>query len=305
MSSVSRFAPSTTGRAHPGTLLAGLLCWLDARRRGGRVVLRLEDLDPLRSSPEKVAGLAEDLDWLGLDWDLRERQSEHGDRHRLELDRLRVAGRLYPCACSRSDIQAVAERAPDGGWIYPGTCRGRTVAPEAPHCWRFRLDAEDDERVLGDPVVVRRDGAVAYQLASVIDDAAVGVTHVVRGRDLLPSTAVQVALRRALGHPEVRYRHHLLLLEERGEKLAKLHGAVGAPELRAVYDAESLCGWLAHVAGLRPEPVPCRPRDLVADFSWERVEERDQVVRWTGERLERLGPGGSRAGLPDLGRNPP
>jgi glutamyl-tRNA synthetase/glutamyl-Q tRNA(Asp) synthetase len=303
---VGRFAPSTTGPAHPGTLLAALLCWLDARAAGGRVVLRLEDLDPVRCTPERAVALERDLAWLGLDWDAVERQSDVGERHAAGLDRLQALGVLYPCSCSRSAVHRIGQPAPDGGVRYPGTCRGRRLpeggwrASDEP--LRVRLEpgfvdvadesgmalGRDPERDFGDPVVRRRDGAVAYHLAGVLDDAALGVTRVVRGRDLAVSTATQVALQRLLGLPRPAYRHHLLLLEEHGEKLAKFHGAVGAPALRAHYTGAALCGWLAHACGLRPEPSTAAPRDLLPDFAWTRVAAEDRPVRWTGSELRLL-----------------
>jgi glutamyl-Q tRNA(Asp) synthetase len=300
---VGRFAPSTTGAAHPGTLLAALLCWLDARSRGARVELRLEDLDPERSSPERRQALAADLAWLGLDWDASRTQSEARAAHEAALDRLAAEGLLYPCACSRTRIRSEGRPAPDGGFRYANRCRGRRLPPGG---WRASGDplrlalpagrvaprdesgldlAQDPGETFGDPVVRRRDGAPAYHLASVVDDAAIGVTRVVRGRDLASTTATQVAIRGLLALPAPVYRHHLLLLEERGGKLAKLHGAVGAPALRAAYDALSLCGILAAAAGLLPAPEPVSPRELVAEFRWERVATRDRVLRWTGRAL--------------------
>ena len=306
-SALGRFAPSTTGPAHPGTFLAALLCWLDARSRGARLLLRLEDLDPERSRPAFVARLPEDLAWLGLDFDAVERQSEHGERHAAALDRLAADGRLYPCACSRGALRAAGTLAPDGSARYPGTCRRRPLPARG---WRAsaeplrvrlepgvvtpREESGLDLRqapllVYGDPVVRRRDGAVAYHLASVVDDAAAGVTRVVRGRDLAPSTALQLALRRLLGLPEPSYRHHLLLLEERGEKLAKLHGAVGADALRRALGARELCGFLAAAAGLLPAPAPVAPAELLSTFSWDRVEPRDAIVRWSEPALVLIG----------------
>lgn len=304
---VSRFAPSTTGPAHPGTLLAALLCWLDARSRGARLVLRLEDLDPERSRPHWSAALRDDLAWLGLDWDATTEQHREGRAHEEALDRLAAEGRLYPCRCSRRDVRAAGAPGPDGITAYPGTCRGRPLPPggwrAVAESLRARLEGERVElrdesgldlsgepgREPGDPVVRRRDGAVAYHLAGVVDDARAGVTRVVRGRDLAGSTATQVALQRIAGLPTPRYRHHLLLLERRGGKLAKLHGAVGMPELRRVYDAPALCGVLAHAAGLVGAPEPVMPRELLEGFAWSRVETRDRVLDWTGEAL-RLGP---------------
>jgi glutamyl/glutaminyl-tRNA synthetase len=303
---VSRFAPSTTGPAHPGTLLAALLAWLDARKRGARLLLRLEDLDPERCRPEFRERMQEDLAWLGLDFDAMELQSAASPRHAAALDRLAALGVLYPCACSRSRLRAESDPALGRGARYPNHCRGRRLGPGG---WRASeeplrvalppgrvaprdeggLDlAEDPVAAFGDPIVRRRDGSLAYQLAVVVDDAASAVTRVVRGRDLAASTATQIALARLLELPEPLYRHHLLLLEERGEKLAKLHGAVGAEALRRVYDAPALVGWLASAAGLRARPEPTTPRALLADFSWARVGSEDRVARWTGTALELL-----------------
>jgi glutamyl-tRNA synthetase/glutamyl-Q tRNA(Asp) synthetase len=290
-----RFAPSSTGPAHPGTLLAGLLCWLDARSRGARVLLRIEDLDPQRSRPAFSAALQRDLAWLGLDWDSVEEQHAAHAGHEAALDALADRGLLYPCRCSRADI---------GAPRYPGTCRGRALPaggwrasdealrvalPEGEILLRDESGADlsqDPAKRSGDPVVRRRDGAVAYQLAGVVDDARAGVTRIVRGRDLADSTALQVRLQRLLGLPTPSYRHHLLLLEERGAKLAKLHGAVGAEALRRVYSGDALCGVLAHAAGLLRAPAPIAPQALLPDFSWERVAREDRVMRWTGEQLE-------------------
>jgi len=299
----SRFAPSPTGPAHPGTLLAALLCWLDARSRGARLVLRLEDLDPERCRPEWSRAMLEDLAWLGLEWDALLEQTAASAAHEAALDRLAADGRLYPCACTRTEITSRGAGAPDGGVAYPGTCRDRPL-PDAG--WREanaalrvrlprgRLELEDESgldlsqdpgREMGDPVVRRRDGAVAYHLAGVVDDADLGVTRVVRGRDLATTTATQVALQRLLTISRPGYRHHLLLLEERGGKLAKLHGAVGASELRRHYDAAELCGALAWATGLRSTRDPITPGALLREFAWERVRDADRPMRWTGEAL--------------------
>jgi glutamyl/glutaminyl-tRNA synthetase len=309
MREVGRFAPSTTGPAHPGTLLAALLCWLDARSRGARLLLRLEDLDPERARPAWSARMREDLAWLGLDFDEVREQHAAGEAHAAALDRLAAASRLYPCRCGRAERRVAGSLAPDGSARYPGTCRGRPLPAggwrEVREALRVRLDPgelapreesgldlrQDPARSFGDPVVRRRDGAVAYQLASVVDDAEAGVTRVVRGRDLAPSAALQLALRRLLGLAEPVHRHHLLLLEERGPKLAKLHGAVGAAVLRAHYGERELCGFLARAAGLRADEAPVSPAELLADFAWERVGERDRVVRWTPPRLVLVGSG--------------
>lgn len=294
-----RFAPSTTGRAHPGTLLAALLCWLDARSRRAPVALRLEDLDRERSKPALVAAMVGDLAWLGLDWDAIERQSEHGERHGAALERLIGAGRVYACDCSRARIRAEGALAPDGSHRYPGTCRARVVSRadwrERSEPLRLRLDDEmpvalvdesgldlsgDPARAFGDPLLRRRDGAYAYHFVSVVDDEAQRVGRVVRGRDLAPSTMLQEAIRRLLGFPTPRFRHHCLYLERSGDKLSKLHGAVSIDALRRRYDAESLCGAIASGVGLVPPGTRCRPRDLVATFDWSRVSARDVELVW-------------------------
>jgi glutamyl/glutaminyl-tRNA synthetase len=301
---VSRFAPSTTGPAHPGTLLAALLAWLDARTREARLLLRLEDLDPERCRPAFLARMPEDLAWLGLDFDAVEVQSAFAARHAAALDRLEARGVLYPCACTRSQLRAESDPALGRGARYPNRCRARRLGPGG---WRASAEplrvalppgrivpcdeggldlSQDPAAELGDPIVRRRDGAVAYQLAVVVDDAAAGVTRVVRGRDLAASTATQVALQRLLELPEPVYRHHLLLLEPHGAKLAKLHGAVGAEALRRVYEAAALVGFLACAAGLRERPEPSTPAELLRDFDWSRVRREDRVVRWSDAALQ-------------------
>jgi glutamyl-Q tRNA(Asp) synthetase len=300
---VERFAPSTTGRAHPGTLLAALLCWLDARSRSARLILRLEDLDPDRSRADLVAGLKEDLAWFGIDFDEVQLQSAARARHEAALDALAARGLLYPCACSRAALKAHGVPAPDGGFAYPGACRARALpasgwrASDEPlrvrvpsrevrvHDESGAVWALDPARAFGDPVVRRRDGAIAYHLASVVDDAASGVTRVVRGRDLALHTPLQVALRELLGLPLPAFRHHLLLLEPRGGKLAKLHGAVAAPELRMHYSAKALCGVLAQACGLRASAEPVSPRELLRDFDWKRVGGEDVVMEWNDHSL--------------------
>ena len=294
---ISRFAPSTTGEAHPGTLLSALLVWLDARARNGRALLRLEDLDTTRVKAGWAAQLTEALDSLGLTWDETIVQSGRIAAYEAALDQLAAAGHLYPCTCSRAD-RAGGRRTPDGGWAYPNTCRGKALPAGG---WRavtdnVRVQLPDDRVELvddggldlsqtpaidmGDPIVRRRDGVIAYQLAVVVDDAAAGITDVIRGRDIAPSTASQVLLQRLLAMPTPRYRHHFLLLESSGDKLAKLHGSIPFTLVRAHYSGPELCGWLGHTAGLLDVPRACSPADLVEDFAWSRVPTEDLVVRW-------------------------
>jgi glutamyl-Q tRNA(Asp) synthetase len=299
----SRFAPTASGRAHPGTLLAALLCWLDARRAGVRLILRIEDIDAARCTDAFRSGLVEDLDWFGLDWDAVETQSAQADRHAAMLDALAAAGRLYPSQMSRRDLAAIGRRAPDGGWAYDNRERG---APLPAGGWRAagcavrcRLDdgvlsltgaggddlSQDPAAAFGDPVVVGRTGAATYHLASVADDHAAGVDRIVRGRDLATATATQAALRRILGWPVPAYRHHLLVLEPAGGKFAKFHQSVAVPDLRAHLTAPALCGILAAAAGLREAPQPCTPADLLAGFAWTRVRTADVALAWDGRML--------------------
>lgn len=304
---VVRFAPSPTGPAHPGTMLAGLLAWLDARSRGDAIHMRLEDLDPDRVRPEYASNLHDAFEWMALDWDGTWLQSELASDHAAALDQLADAGLLYPCACSRSQLRERARRALDGHFVYPGTCRSRELPSVSAGGWRATdeplrlrlspgrispldeggLDLSGDPALdSGDPIMRRRDGAVSYLLAGVVDDARIGVTRVVRGRDLAPSTATQCALASLLGLAWPTYRHHLLLLEPRGTKLAKLHGSVGFDALRPHMDGPTLVGLLAHATGLVDSPKPVLPAELVEGFDWGRVRRDDLAVHWDAERGE-------------------
>jgi glutamyl/glutaminyl-tRNA synthetase len=298
-----RFAPTTSGPAHPGTLLAALLCWLDARSRGATLLLRLEDIDSTRCTPDSADDMLSALEWFGLDWDEISLQSANRSLHEGALDRLADRGVLYPCSCSRSEIKRSGERAADGGWRYPGTCRNRRLPKGG---WRAvretlrlrlpsgRMDpvdeggvdlAQDPEIEMGDPVLLGRNRSFAYHLASVVDDGLQQITRVVRGRDLAASTAVHVTLQRLLGLPTPMYRHHFLFLEETGGKLAKFHGAVGWRELREHYQPDALCGILAVAAGLIETVARTRPGELLANFDWQRVRDGDLLMGWTGESL--------------------
>jgi glutamyl/glutaminyl-tRNA synthetase len=298
-----RFAPTTSGPAHPGTLLAALLCWLDARSRGATLSLRLEDVDSTRCTPESADDMLSALEWFGLDWDEVLLQSANRSSHEAALDRLADRELLYPCSCSRSEIKRSGERSADGGWRYPGSCRNRQLPKDG---WRAvqetlrlrltseRVDPKDEGGVdlaqdpaaeMGDPVLLGRGGLIAYHLAAVVDDGRQQITRVVRGRDLAASTAIHVTLQRLLALSTPVYRHHFLLLEKTGGKLAKLHGAVGWRELREYYAPETLCGLLAEAAALIESPAPMRPGDLLANFDWRRIRSEGRLARWTGERL--------------------
>ncbi|MEL6543034.1 MAG: glutamate--tRNA ligase family protein [Myxococcota bacterium] len=295
----SRFAPSTTGEAHPGTFLSALLVLLDARARGLETVLRFEDLDPQRSSPELLEQMRKDFEWLGLSFDLEQIQSEQSHAHESALDALESAGVLYPCGLSRAEIRARGVRAPDGSFAIDNPNRGRAL----PGGWRasseplrvqlpdgpFELKDESGAHIAhelaeyGDPVVRRRDGALSYQLASVVDDARLSVSRVVRGRDLLAGTLVQIGIQQLLSLPTPSYRHHFLLLERRGEKFSKLHGAIGARQLKDHYKPAELLGTLAYAAGLIDREEPVGLSEL--DFEWRRVAREDREVDVEDGRL--------------------
>jgi glutamyl-tRNA synthetase len=298
-----RFAPSPTGPLHLGNARTALLAWLAARSVGGALVMRVEDLDGPRVRPGLEARILEELRWLGLDWDEGPdvggahgpyRQSERGPRYAAALDRLRTAGLAYPCFCSRAEI-AQASQAPhasDEGPRYPGTCRDlgeaervARAARRAP-AWRFRVPegpvafedvvhgtcAYDVAATVGDFVVARADGVPSYQLAVVLDDAAMEITDVLRGDDLLPSTSRQILLGRALGLPVPRFAHVPLVVGEDGERLAKRHGALSLGELREKgADPAVVVGELAATCGLAPPGARVRPSELVGSFRLDAI----------------------------------
>jgi glutamyl-tRNA synthetase len=290
-----RFAPSPTGRLHLGNAWAAVLGWLWARSEGGEFLLRVEDLDTARSRPELTDALLADLAWLGLGFDgVPIFQSRRLELYRAAFERLRAAGRVYPCFCTRSEI-ARAVSAPHGpaddGPRYPGTCLGLSSeecaekARTRPPAWRFRPHqgrtkvhdllhgtfVQDVAREVGDFVVLRNDGVPSYQLAVVVDDADTGVTHVLRGDDLLGSTPRQVQLSEALGLPVPIYAHVPLLLGPDGKRLAKRAGTPSVAELRERGIApERLVGLLAGWAGLG-DGQPVGLRELILRFALERL----------------------------------
>ncbi len=241
---VTRFAPSPSGRLHLGHAYSAAIGHARARETGGRFLLRIEDLDQTRCRPEFVAGIEEDLRWLGLEWDRPPLvQSQRTDSYEEALNELLSRGLVYPCFCTRADIaQSLTAPHGDAAASYPGTCRGLPDDPQrravTPHSWRldsakaldlvgvpswqeacFWLDAEP--RQIGDAILARKDAPASYHLACVVDDAASGVTLVVRGADLRPSTPIQRLLQELLGLAEPRYLHHALVVHEDGRRLAK------------------------------------------------------------------------------------
>jgi len=255
---VTRFAPSPTGRLHLGHAFSAVLGDENARKSGGRFLLRIEDLDQARSRPEFVDGIHEDLRWLGLEWDEQVLvQSQRTSAYQDALDTLRDHGLAYACFCTRSDIaQSLTAPHGDAATSYPGTCRPLPDDPERrasiPHCWRLdsakalqvvalplwreadgeRFQAREEQ--IGDAILARKDAPASYHLSCVVDDAASGVTMVVRGADLRPSTPIQRLLQGLLGLPEPVYLHHPLVTHEDGRRLAKRDMA---PTLAAMRDA--------------------------------------------------------------------
>ena len=292
-----RFAPSPSGRMHLGNLWSCLLAWLSARSAGGRMVLRLEDLDPDRCKPEFCQQVMRDLDWLGLDWDgepvYQSRRSHVYGEYFRSLER---QGLVYPCYCTRNHLLAAsAPHRSDGIAVYDGRCRTLSDAQREAlsagrkPAWRIAVPAEevgfDDQcrgryshrldTCCGDFILRRSDGVYAYQLAVVVDDALMGVNQVVRGSDLLDSTPRQIWLGQQLGFAAPEYAHVPLLLAADGRRLAKRDRDLELGHLQQRYTAQELVGLLAHLAGLIPEPVPISPAALVPLFAWSKVPKDD------------------------------
>lgn len=303
-----RFAPSPSGRMHLGNALSALLAWLDARAAAGQLLLRIEDLDPQRTGEPWITRLKEDLAWLGLDWDEGEgaggprgpyRQSERTQLYQMALKRLEEQGVVYPCWCSRAE--RLAASAPHAGQVRErGECPCREFTPaqraergrERAPAWKaavpkqtvsfldgnlgrqeFQLAGE-----CGDFILRRSDGVYAYQLAVTVDDALMGVTRVVRGRDLLSSTPWQIWLHQMLGYPPPEYCHIPLLVDQEGRRLSKRDRDLDLGALRTRHTPEEVVGRLAWLAGLLERPEPATPRELIPLFSWEKIQKQDRFL---------------------------
>lgn len=308
-----RFAPSPTGRMHLGNVFSALLSWLSVKQKGGKWILRIEDLDPQRSKTEYARLIEDDLHWLGLEWDeggLDDRgncgpysQSRRGEIYSRALDRLNATGLTYPCTCTRADIMATqAPHQSDGRVIYGGRCRPQSLPqvarwPQSPHA--VRLAVPDREITFtdgvfgpqsvnlathcGDFVVRRADGAWSYQLAVVVDDAMMGVTEVVRGSDLLLSAAQQIYLYDLLGFSAPRFIHVPLICNERGQRLSKRDLAVNMSEMRQKMSAPEIIGLCAHLGGLIPSPQPCSPSELISLMDTSKVPVSQEIRLKTSE----------------------
>ena len=303
MQAVGRFAPSPSGRIHLGNILCCLLAWLSARQKDGRVVLRIEDLDTARCPRRYADQMEEDLRWLGLDWDegpgiggpdAPYYQSVRTELYQAALEKLEEKGLVYPCYCTRAELHAAsAPHREDGQVIYAGTCRNLTEAQRAEkhrapalrlqvpeEAWRFTdghmgTYGENLARDCGDFLLRRSDGMFAYQLAVVVDDAAMGITEVVRGADLLSSTPRQMYLYQLLDLPAPEFIHFPLLLAPDGRRLSKRDADAGLDDLRPRCSAEEVLGKLAYLAGFNPSAEPKSAAALLADFSWEKVPRED------------------------------
>ena len=282
-----------------GNLWSCLLAWLSARSVGGGMVLRLEDLDPDRCRPECCDQVMRDLEWLGLDWDGEPvYQSKRTEVYRQAFQRLEQQDIIYPCFCTRAErLAASAPHRSDGAAVYDGRC-GRLTEAEREElsrtrrpAWRVRVPEqviafrdllkkdykEDLKRDCGDFILRRSDGVFAYQLAVVVDDAAMGVTQVVRGSDLLSSTPRQLWLQERLSLPHPEYGHLPLLLAPDGRRLAKRDRDLELGRLQEKYTAPELVGRLAFAAGLTDRPEAISPRELLPLFSWEKLPREDLV----------------------------
>ena len=309
MAPSTRLAPSPTGALHLGNARSFLLTWLRGRALGARVLLRVEDLDGPRTRKGAVEQALEDLRWLGLDWDGEPLyQSTRGLAYEAALDTLRNAGAVYPCVCTRSEIER-ARSAPnegDAGPAYPGTCRGRFAdaaaaeaeAGKAP-AWRFRVperelryldEVRGEERATpasseGDFVVAKKSGEAAYQLAVVVDDAFQGVDLVIRGDDLVPSTFCQLLLYEALDLPPPSFAHLPLVRGACGRRLAKRHGDTRLASYReAGVSAERVLGLLAAWSGLGPLAPTSAGELLKRGLAWEQLPREDVVFGPEDER---------------------
>lgn len=289
-----RFAPSPSGRMHLGNLFTALLAWLSVRSQKGRMLLRIEDLDPQRSRQEYIDLLKADLQWLGLDWDEEmPLQSTRSDLYAAYFSRLPV----YPCYCSRNELHAAsAPHASDGSVLYAGTCRSLTdvqrAAQQRKPAWRvivpddeisfvdglFGFQKENLAKECGDFILRRSDGVYAYQLAVVCDDALGGVTEVVRGRDLLTSTPRQIWLYETLNFSVPRFYHVPLLLAPDGKRLSKREKSLDMSQLRLRHSPDELIGRIAFHAGLISHMEPISAKELLGEFSWDKIKKENVII---------------------------
>ena len=295
---VGRFAPTPSGRMHLGNVFAALLSWLSPKSRGGDWILRMEDLDTLRTKAEYAELLRDDLRWLGLDWDEEtEAQSLRSAVYDRYFEELREKNLLFPCYCTRSQLHNVnAPHLSDGTYVYAGTCRNLTEAQRAEKkrlpSWRVMVPDREfaltdlvqgdyRENLLtdcGDFVVRRADGVYVYQLAVTVDDGESGVTEVVRGWDLLGSAPRQMYLQELFGFAHPEYAHIPMLMAPEGRRLSKRDQDLDMGALRNRLKPEQLIGVLAHAAGLTETAAPISAKELATIFDWSKIQGREIVV---------------------------
>ena len=289
---VGRFAPTPSGRMHLGNVFAALIAWLSVRNMGGKMVLRMEDLDTQRTSDEFAQILREDLIWMGLDWDEEtQKQSLRSEIYQEYFEKLKAMGLLYPCYCTRSQLHSVnAPHLSDGTYVYAGTCRNLTKAQQAAFhrdpAWRVQVPdktwqftdllqgdyTENLKTDCGDFVVRRADGVFVYQLAVTVDDAQAGVTEVVRGMDLMSSAPRQMYLQALFDFPHPSYGHVPMLVAPDGRRLSKRDQDMDLGVLRKNMKAEQLLGMLAYAAGLISYKEKISAEELKKEFSWEKLK---------------------------------
>ena len=277
-----------------GNVFSALLSWLSAKSQGGQWLLRIEDIDPGRSRQAFADQLMRDLEWLGLEWDgTPVYQSQRSDIYQHYFDQLKEQGLTYPCYCTRADILATqAPHESDGRVVYQGTCRhlpprpgvaaatrlivpDRDIACTDGHYGTFSVNLASQ---VGDFIIRRKDGAWAYQLAVVIDDALMGINEVVRGRDLLLSSPQQIYVAQLFGFTPPHFTHLPLLCNEAGQRLSKRDQSLDLGHLREHYTSDQLLGRLAFWAGLQPQPAPITAQHLIPLFSWDKVPCKDIII---------------------------
>ena len=295
---VGRFAPPPSGRMPLGNVFAPLRSWLRPQSRGGDWILRMEDLDTLRTKAEYAELLRDDLRWLGLDWDEEtEAQSLRSAVYDRYFEELKEKNLLFPCYCTRSQLHNVnAPHLSDGTYVYAGTCRNLTEAQRAEKkrlpSWRVMVPDREfaltdlvqgdyRENLLtdcGDFVVRRADGVYVYQLAVTVDDGESGVTEVVRGWDLLGSAPRQMYLQELFGFAHPEYAHIPMLMAPEGRRLSKRDQDLDMGALRNRLKPEQLIGVLAHAAGLTETAAPISAKELATIFDWSKIQGKEIVV---------------------------
>ena len=295
---VGRFAPTPSGRMHLGNVFAALMSWLSPKSRGGSWILRMEDLDTLRTKAEYAELLRDDLRWLGLSWDLEtDAQSTRSAVYDRYFEALREKELLFPCYCTRSQLHNVnAPHLSDGTYVYAGTCRNlseeqraaqkrlpswRIMVPDREYEFTDLVQGHYRENLLtdcGDFVVRRADGVYVYQLAVTVDDGESGVTEVVRGWDLLGSAPRQMYLQELFGFEHPEYAHIPMLMAPEGRRLSKRDQDLDMGALRQRLKPEELIGVLAHAAGLTDDAKPISAVELATVFDWKKIGGKEIVV---------------------------